>query len=317
MPITRSTLLSGPASATFNGHTFFAHDGILVTPALEFADKSDAVDSDAWGALDETVAGAMVKIQFTPSAPFADLLALYPWTQASPGMSLFGSADMPLTLIASNGVRLTFAAVAIVQMPDLILTNRGPVTGAVAFLATGARGLGVTAANRLVTIDTASVPLPPVETPQLADDFVATWGAAPWIDLRARDGIRVGFALRTRAVLSDANALLDLTLERLGVEARFTPATPGGPAEVDLIAALQLQGANALPGRLLSATASTLDVAGEHFFVRLPLAQVTRGELAFDALRGRVGELVFTAGRAFLGTGAPAPLAMLAEGMPV
>jgi hypothetical protein len=308
--------LSGPASATFNGHTFFAHDGILVTPALEISEASDRVDSDAWGALDETVSGELVKIQFTPSAPFADLLALYPCTQANPGISLFGSVDTPLTVTASNGARLTFAAVAIVQMPDLILTNRGPVTGAVTFLARGARGLGLTAVNRFVTIDTASVPLPPRGTPQLADDFVITWGAAPWIDLRARDGIRVRFALKTRPVLSDANALLDLTLERLEVEARFTPATPGGPAEIDLVAALQLQGAHALPGRLLSAMANTLDVAGDHLFVRLPLAQVTRGELAFDSVHGRLGELTFTAGRAWLGTGALAPLVTLTEGMP-
>lgn len=316
MPITRSTLLSGPASATFNGHTFFAHDGILVTPALEISEATDRVDSDAWGALDETVSDALVKIQFTPSAPFADLLALYPYTQANPGLSLFGSTDTPLTLVASNGVRLTFASVAIVQMPDLILTNRGPVAGAVTFLATGARGLGLTSANRLVTIDTASVPLPSRRTPQLADDFVITWGAVPWIDLRARAGVHIRFALKTKPVMSDANAFLDLTLERLEVEARFTPATPDGPAEIDLISALQLQGANALPGRLLSMMANTLDVAGDHLFVRLPLAQVTRGSLAFDAVHGRLGELAFTAGHAWLGTGAPAPLATLTEGMP-
>jgi len=312
MPITRSTLLSGPASATFNGHTFFAYDGILVTPALE----CEPVDSDTVGILDETVSGAMVKIQFTPSAPFTDLIALYPYTQASPGMSLFGSTDMPLTLIASNGVRLTFAAVVILQMPDLILTSRGPVTGAVTFLAIGARGLGLTAANRFVTIDTASVPLPPLGTPQLADDFAITWGAAPWIDLRARDGVRVRFVLKTKPVLSDANALLDLTLEKLEVEAQFAPATPGGPAEIDLITALQLQGADALPGRLLSTAANTLDVAGNHLFVRLPSAQLTRGELTFDAVHGRLGNLTFTAGRAFLETGAPEPLTTLTEGMP-
>ncbi len=312
MPITRSTLLSGPASATFNGHTFFAHNGILVTPALEL----DPVDSDAWGALDETVSGTVVKIQFTPSAPFDDLLALYPHGQANPGASLFGPSDTPLTLIASNGVRLTFAAVAIVQMPDLVLTNRGPVTGAVTFLATGGRGPGLTAANRLVMVDTASVPLPLQGTPQLADDFVMTWGAAPWLDLRAREGIRIRLALKTKPVMSDANALLDLTLDRLEVEARFTPATSGGPAEADLIAALQLQGANAFPGRLLSMTASTLNIAGDHLFVQLPLAQLTQGELMFDTGHERLGELTFTAERAWLGTGAPAPLVTLTEGAP-
>jgi len=167
MPVTRTTLLSGPAAATFNGHTFFARDGILVTPALEL----EAVDSDAQGVLDATATYAPVTIKFTPSAPFADLIALYPYAMGTPGMSLFGSADTPLVLVAANGVRLTFYAVAIIQMPDLTLSANDTAAGAVTFLALGARSLPITAANRLVTIDTAEFPALPTTPPQLADDF--------------------------------------------------------------------------------------------------------------------------------------------------
>jgi len=283
----------------------------LVTPALEV----DAVDSDAQGVLDATVTGEPVTIKFAPTAPFADLIALYPYTVGTPGMSLFGSADTPLVLVAANGVRLTFSAVAIIQMPDLALTSRGAVAGAVTFLALGARSLPITAANRLVTIDTAAVPSPSLVPPQLADDFEITWSAAPWAKLRARDGVRVHFAMKTRPVLSAANALLDLTLDSLAVETRFVPATPGGPVETDVFEALQVQGA--LPGRLLSAGAHTLDVAGEHLWLRLPLARLTQGPLTFDAVHPRVGELVFTAGRALLGANSsPEPLVSLTEGAP-
>jgi hypothetical protein len=310
MPVTRTSLLAGPAAATFNGHTFFAHDGILITPALE----TGPVESDAQGVIDATVSGALTKIQFTPSAPLADLVALYPHLQGAPGASLFGITDVPLVLIGANGVRLTFAAVAIVAMPDLVLSNRGPVTGAVTFLARGARGLGVTAANRLVTIDTATMPEPARGTPQLADDFAITWGAAPWLKLRARDGVRVHFALHTKRVVSDANAWLDWTLDRLEVEARFTPASPAGPVESNLVSALGLQGPNAMPGRALSATATALEVVGEHLCLRLPLAQLVRAELAFDAVHPRIGELVFVAERAWLEVDVPAALASLGDG---
>jgi hypothetical protein len=317
MPVTRTTLLCGPAAATFSGHTFFARDGILVTPALEV----EAVDSDAQGVLDATATLTPVTIKFTPSAPFADLIALYPYTMGTPGMPLFGSADTPLVLVAANGVRLTFSAVAITQMPDLALSASDTTAGAVTFLALGARSLPITAANRLVTIDTAEFPALPTMPPQLGDDFEITWGAggtgsgAPWVSLRARDGVRVHFAMKTSPVVSAANALLDLTLDSLAVEARFTPGTPGGPAESDVFEALQVQGA--LPGRLLSLGAQTLDVAGEHLWLRLPLAQLTRGPLTFDAAHPRVGELVFTAGRALLGIddGAEA-LVSLTEGEP-
>ena len=72
-----------------------------------------------------------------------------------------------------------------------------------------------------------------------------------------------------------------------------------------------------MPGRLLSAEAQTLQVAGEHLWVELPLAQMSRGALVFDAVHGRVGELVFTAGRALLAAEATAEsLGTMTEGMP-
>jgi len=314
MPVTRTTLLSGPAAATFNGHTFFAQNGILVTPALEM----DAVDSDSQGILDATVTGAPVTIKFAPTAPFADLLALYPFLEGVPGTSLFGSADTPLVLVASNGVRLTFSAVAMPQMPDLTLSSSGATAGAVTFLARGARSLPITAANRLVTIDTADFPSLPTTPPQLSDDFEITWGGAgssPWVNLQALDGVKIHFAMKTTPVISAANALLDLTLDSLAVTASFTPGTPSGPVESDVFAALQVQGA--LPGRLLSAGAHTLDIAGEHLWVQLPLAQLTAGPLTFDAVHPRVDELVFTATRALLGAESSLdPLVTLTEGMP-
>ncbi len=311
MPLRRTTLLSGPATATFGGHTYFAQSGILVTPALELA----AVNSDAQGQLDATATAGPVTIKFTPFAPYADLIALYPYLAGAPGTSLFGAADAPLVLVASNGVRLTFSAAAILQMPDLTLGAGGAVAGSVTFVALGARSLPITAANRLVTIDTAAFPALPTTTPQLADDFEITWGLAPWVKLRALEGVKVQFTMTASPVLSAANALLDLTLDALEVEVRFAPGTAGGPAEADVFEALQMEGT--LPGRLLSAGAQTLDVAGEHLWLRLPLAQLTAGPMTFDAVHRRVGELVFTAGRAVLGAEASlAALASLSEGEP-
>jgi hypothetical protein len=301
--------LGGPATATFAGRTYVARDGILVTPALELA----VVDSDAQGIVDATATTGPVMIQFTPHAAFADLEALYPLLAGEPGTPLFGVDDAPLVLVAANGVRLTFAAAAVVQMPDLLLGARGPVAGSVTFLAIGARALPVTAANRLVTIDTTSAPTFPVPAPQLSDDYVITWGGAPWTNLRARDGVRVSFAVKTRPVLSAAVALLDLTLESLSVTARFAPATPGGPGAADLFAALQVQGAP--PGWLLSQEAQPLLIAGQHLWLELPLAQVSAGDLRFDATHRGVGELVFTATRARLGAEAAAEnLALVGEG---
>jgi len=313
MPITRTTLLGGPAAAMFGGHTYFARDGILVTPALEL----EAVDSDAQGVVDASATLAPVAIRFTPSAPFADLVALYPWLEGAPGISLFGATDSPLVLVAANGVRLTFAAAAVVQMPDLLLGAKEPVTGAVTFLAIGARSLPIMAANRLVAIDSAEFPARPTGTAQLADDFAVTWGGAPWLTLRARDGVKVELAMKSRPVISAANALVDMTLDSLVVTVRFVPASPAGGsvAEADVVQGLQAEGS--LPGRLLSLGARTLEVVGQHVWLRLPLAQLTAGPLEFDAVSGRLGELVFTATRAVMGAEDQLEaLAGLSEGEP-
>jgi hypothetical protein len=290
--LTRTTLLGGPATVIFRGHTFVARDGILVTPALEL----DAVDSDAQGQLDATVTPAPVTIQFSPFAPFADLLALYPFLDGALGTPLFGAEDTPLVLVAANGTRLTFSAAAILQMPDLSLSSRETVAGAVTFVAIGARSLPITAANRLLTIDTTTPPVFTGMMPQLADDFEITWGGTPWMNLRAREGVTVKFAMKSRPVRSAANALLDLTLDSLAITVSFIPASPDGPAESDVVAGLQAQ--DALPSRLLSQNAAALEIAGEHLWLQMPLAQLTHGPMHFDATNPRVGELVFTATRA-------------------
>jgi hypothetical protein len=284
----------------------------LVTPALEL----DAVDSDAQGILDATATLAPAMIRFTPQAALADLIALYPFLNGAPGTPLFGASDVPLVLVAANGVRLTFSAVALLQMPDLSLGASGPVAGAVTFLALGARELPVTAANRLVGIDTTDVPTFPAVVPQLTDDYEIVWGnSPPWLELRARDGIAVKFALKWRPVWSAANALLDMTLESLTVTVRFTPAAIDGPAETDVFSALQAEGA--LPGRLLSQLARELVIHGEHLWLCMPLAQLSAGALTFDATHSRVGELVFTATRAALeAEEALGGLASLSEGEP-
>lgn len=312
MPITRTTLLAGPATASFGGRTFVARDGILVTPALEL----EAVDSDAQGVLDATASLLPVRIQFTPQAGLKDLLELFPFLEGEPGTPLFGASDVPLVLVAANGIRLTFSAAGLLQMPDLSLGARGAATGDVVFLAMGARALPITAVNRVVTIDTVDAPMLPVITSHLADDYAITWGnSTPWLDLRAREGIEVKFAMNWRPVLSAANGLLDFTLEGLTVTVRFTPASVEGPAESDVFAALQAQGA--LPGRLLSQLAETLTIAGEHLWVQLPLAQLSAGALTFDATHSRVGELTFTATRAVLEAEEElSGLATLTEGEP-
>jgi hypothetical protein len=313
MSITRTTLLSGPATASFGGRTFVARDGILVTPALEL----EAVDSDSQGVLDATATLLPVRIQFTPQAGLADLLTLYPFLEGAPGTPLFGAVDSLLVLVAANGVRLTFAAAAIVQMPDLSLGSRGAVVGAVTFLALGARALPVTAANRLVAIDAVAGPSFPTVTPHLTDDYEIVWGdTPPWVELRARDGIEVKFSIKWRPVFSAANGLLDMTLESLAVSVRFTPASPSGLGESDVFAALQAQGA--LPGRLLSNLAQRLVIAGEHLWLHLPLAQLSAGALTFDAVHSRVGELVFTAVRASLeAEEGLSEMATLSEGEPI
>jgi hypothetical protein len=293
MGVTRTTLLSGPAVASYGGHNFWARDGILVSPALELA----PVSSDAQGVLDASVFGAPVTIRFVPSAPARDLVALYPHLAGAPGSSLFGATDVPLVLTAANGVRLTFAAVALTQMPDLALGARGPVAGTVTFVALPARGASVANANRVVTFDTATLPAAPLTSPQLTDDYVLTWGGAPWAALRARDGFRVSFALRIQPVLSDANAVLDFTLAELAVEVRLVPASPGGPAEADALAALQVAAA---AGRGLSEGEEPLSIKGSSLAVTLPEAQVVRADLEFAAGKGRVGECVFASCRAFL-----------------
>ena len=139
-----------------------------------------------------------------------------------------------------------------------------------------------------MAIDTTDdFPVAPVGTPELADDFVISWGASPWTGLRARDGVRIHFKMKVRPVFSDANAVVDWTLESLGVEARFIPVSAPGPDEGAVMGALEVQGA--LPGRSVADGGEMLVVAGGDWTVLVPRAELVSGELAFEAVKGRVG----------------------------
>ncbi|MEI9999386.1 MAG: hypothetical protein WDO13_09560 [Verrucomicrobiota bacterium] len=123
MPVTRTTtLLGGPALAIYNGHTLVARDG---NPGDAGAGARCGRFGCAGHPRCNRDGGAGENPVPRRRAPFADLVALYLFLDGAPGTPLFGASDVPLVLVAANGVRLTFAAVAIAQMPDLALGVRG------------------------------------------------------------------------------------------------------------------------------------------------------------------------------------------------
>lgn len=298
MGVTRTTLLSGPAAVSYAGHIYWAREGVVVSPALELA----AVESDAEGVLDSTVVDSPVTIRFVPSVPARDLVALYPHLDGAVGKSLFGAADVPLVITASNGVRLTFAAVALVQMPDLHLGVDGDGVGTVSFLALPARGSSVNSPGRVVTFDTATLPAMPASSPQLTDDYVLFWGVkAPAPALRSLDGFHVSFSLKTEPVLSDANGVLDVTLVSLAVEVIFMPeARAGGPWDAEALNGFLIA---ADPGHALSASSRMLGLIGDSFSLFLPEAALVRAGVIFSGTADRMTAVVFAAGQGFTGEG--------------
>lgn len=303
MPIDRSTILRGPAIITYNGATFYSKGDITVELGLE----TFAVDTAAFGKVDERVTDRITKVRFTPDGQFEGLGVLWPYGSAAIGSSIFGATDVPLVIqTIADGKAITFNAAALTKMPDLELGATKTMLGEVEFTCLGTNNEAWTATSNLVSIAANAFADTSFSVAAiLTQAYTGAWGgASPWSAITTSDGWKVGFSLGLTSVTTDADGMVDMTLESLEVTASCTPL---GITEANLVAALKLQGSGATRGRSLASGSSDLVLTGTGAVITLKGAQLKTGPMQFGRGALRVGELNWIATKTF-SSGAPLPL---------
>lgn len=289
MAVTRQSIIRGPGTVTFGGVNIFDADGI--TAEIESSTKD--VPSSISGKLDTIKTDQIGRISLKPVGNLSeDLLAvLFPaWAQTPAiGQSLFGSADAPISVASRAGTKVTFAAAALTQCPELKLSPVETAFGQAQFTALVPNGkLPTDATTKFYTVAAAAYADGEAPRSGLSGfHYAGTLGSLSIPD--TLDGWTVNFELQLEPVTSDSQGTIDYTLQGVTVRASCTPL---GLTEAQILAALPT-----LKGRGASlAGADDLVIAAEDgLSVTLKCASLVTGPIQWGATQLRAGQIGFVA----------------------
>lgn len=285
--IDRSTIIRGPAIVAYNSITMYVKDAIKVAMKTITFDKM----TSSYGKVDEALSEIMYEITFTPAGKWTGLSTLWPHTTPSIGSSIFGATDKNLTIQTHAGQLLTFKAAAVTKMPDILLSATKTLIGPVTFTAIGANNTAWTdTAKRTIVAANAFADTSFAPADLVTQAYTVAWGAAsPFDSMNTEDGVVISPSMTTKAVLTDDQGTVDMTLENVEVSAKFTPV---GISETNLQTFMKQQGATVLRGASLGTiNAAAFNVSGTGVYVRIYNASPKNGTIQFDKALNRIGEV--------------------------
>lgn len=306
MPISRTSILRGPAVVQFNGATFHTAGDIEVDLSLETFD----IPTSVHGIVDRRVRERLVRVRFTPAGEWESLSILWPYATKNLGDSIFGAVDVPLVIQTRDGKTITFRAAAITSMPDIRLSATNTLIGQVELTCLGTDNMAWTVDESLVAVGAnawadVSFSSANVKT----QPYSAAWGAsAPWDDFASMEGFTVSFDLSVQPVMVDSEGTIDMTFGDLTVRCACRPI---GITEANLIAAAGLQGTGNFRGRSLNTGAQDLVISGTGVTVTLKGAALRSSGMVFGSTSPRIGGVEFVATRTY-SAGVAQPLFTLA-----
>ena len=289
MAVTRQSIIRGPGTVTFGGVNIFDADGI--TAEIESSTKD--VPSSISGKLDTIKTDQIGRISLKPVGNLSeDLLAvLFPaWAQTPAiGHSLFGSADAPLAVASRAGTKVTFAAAALTQCPELKLSPVETAFGQAQFTALVPNGkLPTDATTKFYTVAAAAYADGEAPRSGLSGfHYAGTFGQLSIPD--TLDGWTVNAELQTEPVISDSQGTIDYTLTGVTVRASCTPL---GLSESQLLAALPVLSAR---GASLAGENDLVIASTGGLTVTLKCASLVTGPIQWGATQLRAGQIGFVA----------------------
>lgn len=311
MPITRSSIKTGPATVLYDSAVFHFKDGLTLTE-----EKSTfGIPVDTYGQVDERNQQTVVRISGTPAGEWEHLAVLWPWVGVDIGTRIHGDTDKALVIHCKDGTRYTYHNAAVTKMPDIDLSPIRTLIGGVEWTARVKDNTDPTAANSLFTRDSAAWSDTTFASANiLTQKYLLSWGASPWDSFETQEGVRISFNLSLADIPLDNYGVIDQQVADLVVEARFKPL---GIAQSAIDGKMALQGvAGAARGASLNSLGVDLDISGTGVFIRLRGAAPKMQTQEFGMAKVRSGEMnvvatrTFTSGVAnalvYIGTSAPA-----------
>ncbi len=292
MSVDRTTLIGGPAKATWNGITMMTKSDIIprLAPTLK------AVETSFYGKVDKAVTNRVIKIPILLWGAYQDTSVLFPSSVLNPviGTRIFGASDLPLVIQAKNGDQVTFHNAQITKLADLFLgVGNSIFAAACEFTAIIKNNTNPETANAYFTVATGTTYSEATTNFSKANykqqRYSAAWtGVTGLTSFQAKEGWNINWNMELDPFDVDASGTVDMTLMDFSAQAKCIPV---GPAMADIEAKSAMQG-SAL-GSLLSAGAANLAITGSGVSVTLNNAVITENGWAFGVKPLRIGEVVW------------------------
>lgn len=214
--IARSTIVRGPAEATFNTINYQAAGDVAVDLSL------DTFDVPVGGAVqDRRLLDQVSRIRLTPSGKVEGLSDLFACLALPIGSALFSDTDK--TLVVKNAARsMTFISAGIFRPPTIQASNRRTVFGEMEFVAIGANNTAFGAAGSRMTHAAGGAPTGVSTT----DIKTAPWtvgGAGLGSNIETLDGVNVEIVPTWEALETDSNGVINYYLTNCEMRATFAP----------------------------------------------------------------------------------------------
>jgi hypothetical protein len=303
----RTALTRGPAIVGWNGATLFTRDDIV--PRLNPEWKG--VEASMYGRVDKYVSDRMYKVSLPLWGSFDYISKLFPSAVLNPtiGASVFGSSDLPLTLTARNGDKLTFTNAALTKLANLQLGVDAELFSASAeFTCILGKGNNPEDTAAYYTVQTGQTFTESAfaKTNFSRARWSGAWGTITgFTAFAAQKGFMVEWEFETNSAAGrvDGYGTMDVVITGLRGRAKCVPI---GPSIAQLEA--QQQAGGDVLGSLLSGVSADLTLTGGSHSVVLKSAGIVEHGYAFGVVPLRLGEVVWETTRGF-SAGVPQGLA--------
>jgi len=313
MAVSRAALIRGPAIVTWNGATIFSAGDIVPRHAPVW----NPVQPRMYGAVDRVRRARGIRSPMGLGGAWENLRVLVPTALLNPtiGASLYGTSDVPLTITARNGDKITYHNAQITRLADLRLgvdenvfaadveftailaNNTAPESNAAYY--TGATGQTFTESAF-------------AKTNFKRERWTGAWGSKTgWTTVVPQGGFAVAWSLGLAPVTVDGHGTVDMTIQGLVASCRCVPIGPTLAQIEEQMKLAGMAGYGAAHGSLLSSNAADLVLTSSSMAVTLKNAALTRGGYAFGQEPLRNGEVEWTTTRLFT-AGVPQAVATVA-----
>lgn len=299
MSVSRAILGRGPAIVSYNGITLFTRDDIVPRHAPVW----NPVVTSMYGEVDKSKRDLAIRIPLRLWGSWENLAVLFPASVMNPviGLSVYGTVDTPLTILARNGDQITYTNAQITKLGDLYLGVDSELWAAdVEFTALLKNAANPEDAGAYYTTATGQAYADNAFSKQNFKRvrWTGVWGnKVGFGSLAAQKGFNIAWTLDLRPIVVDGYGTVDMTLGNFIGMVRCIPIGP----------TLQQIETNAYAtgtphGALLSTNANGNDfvMTGGGSSVTLKNAGLMEHGYAFGVEPLRIGEVSWGTTRGFV-----------------